>query len=167
MCDGPAGSLLVADTHNKWFKLDLDSGQLNEPKLIYRKMSATMVICRFHYVQCHDILLYTMKNKEEDKDYEITAVKLESQSLVWKLSGEAGGHIIKPGYITSDPEGNTYVSDRGTNRILKIDSLTGKVLRILLVDEREKLGSVRWSNTMPNLTVWTNERISTYFVPKH
>ena len=41
------------------------------------------------------------------------AVKLESRILVWKLSGEVDGHIIKTWCITSDPDGNAYVSDRG------------------------------------------------------
>ena len=116
--------------------------------------------------------MYTMKDKEEDQGYEIKTVRLGSESIVWRLFGSVDGLIIKPESMTSDLEGNAYVDDLRNNRILKINSLTGDVLSILLFDgkENEKTDlykiSIRWSNTEPNLTVRTEKHISTYFVPK-
>ena len=70
--------------------------------------------------------------------------------------------------ITCDQEGNAYVTDRNINRILKIDSLTGEILSILLVEEEEKeeIHSIRWSDNEPNLTVYQGNQIHTYFLPK-
>ena len=111
--------------------------------------------------------MYTFKAKLEDHDYEIIAVKLGSETIVWRLLGSVEGHIIKPVAITCDPEGNAYVSDGGSNKILKINSLTAEVLSILLFEQEEtKIHSIRWSNTKPNLTLWQGKVISTYFVPK-
>ena len=85
---------------------------------------------------------------------------------MWKQYGPVEGHAIKPESITCDPEGNAYISDRNT--ILKINSLTGKVLRILLLEENKNvILFVRCSNTEPNLALQSGDWISTYFVPKY
>ena len=116
--------------------------------------------------------MYTVKDKKEDQGYEIKAVRLGSATIVWRLFGSVDGLIIKPESMTFDSEGNAYIDDLQNNRILKIDSLTGDVLSILLFDgkdnEKKNLNiiSMRWSNTQPNLTVRTPKHISTYFVPK-
>ena len=52
-----------------------------------------------------------MKHWEDDKDYEIKAVDLTNVTKIWKLFGPVNGHIIKPQCVTSDTEGNAYVSD--------------------------------------------------------
>ena len=108
-----------------------------------------------------------MKQWQSDEDYEIKAVDLTNVTKIWKLFGPVNGHINKPECITCDQEGNGYVSDRTTNRILKIDTLTGDILGILLLEDKEKrISSIHWSNTEPNLTLLTVNGISTYFVPK-
>ena len=122
---------------------------------------------RFCYVECHDILLFTLKNPVSDEDYEIIAVKLENNNMVWRLSGLVEGHIIKPGSMMRDNEGNIYIADLSCNRILKINGLSGEVLKILFLDEEkenEKIISIHWSNTKPNFTVLTSKQISTYYV---
>ena len=120
-------------------------------------------LCKLHYVECHDIFIYIVKDVKED--YEIIAVKLGTEKIVWRLSGQVDGHIIKPLSMTCDSEGNAYVSDQGNNRILKINSLTGEVLSILLFEEEEtKIYSMRWSNREPNLTLRTKNQISIYFL---
>ena len=117
--------------------------------------------------------MYTVKDKKEDQDYEIIAVKLGSATIVWRLSGLVDGRVIKPESMTSDSEGNAYVDDLQNNRILKINSLNGEVLSILLFDGKENektdinIISIRWSNTEPNLTVRARKHISTYFVPNN
>ena len=86
---------------------------------------------------------------------------------MWNLSGPVTGQVIKPKCIICDKEGNAYVSDEATNKILKINSLTGEVSGILLLGEvKEKIRSICWSNTEPNLTVLQGNRINTYFLPK-
>ena len=169
MFEGPAESLFVVDTLGKLFKLDWDDDQLHEAKLIYSTVISAVgkELLDIHYVECHNILLCTMKHWEDDEDYEIKAVDLTNVTKIWKLFGPVNGHIIKPQCVTCDPEGNAYVSDGASNRILKIDSLTGKVLSILQTeDEHTKVLTIHWSNTEPNLTLWTGKGISIYFVPK-
>ena len=169
MFEGPAGSLFVVDTLGKLFKLDWDEDQLHKAKLTYSTVISAVgkELLNIHYVECHDILLCTMKHWEDDENYEIKAVDLKNVTKLWKLSGPVAGHTIKPECITCDQEGNAYISDGATNRILKIDSLTGEVLSILLTrDEEAKVLTMHWSNTEPNLTLRTLNRISTYFVPK-
>ena len=106
-----------------------------------------------------------MKDLEEDKGYEIVAERLGSESIIWRLFGPVDGHIIKPESITCDSDGNGYISDQGNNRILKINSLTGVILGILLLEKKD-IWSMRWSNREPNLTLWEYNQISTYFVPE-
>ena len=178
MCDGPAGTLLVVDGSDpdrlKIFKLKLDKTQ-HEAQLVfiqnmhYRSEQEPL---RFCYAECHDILMCTVKDKKEDQGYEIKAARLGSETIVWRLFGSVDSLIIKPESMTFDSEGNAYIDDLQNNRILKINSLTGEILSILLLDgkdnEKKNLNiiSMRWSNTEPNLTVRTRKHTSTYFVPK-
>ena len=77
------------------------------------------------------------------------------------------GRVIKPEFISCDSEGNTYVSDQITNRILKIDTFTGEVLSILLLEGEEKrIESMRWSNEdhLSKLTLLQDNQISTYVI---
>ena len=110
--------------------------------------------------------MYTVKDKEVDQDYEFTAMKLGSDIVLWRMFGPVGGHVIRPESVTCDPEGNAYVSDLQNSRILKINSLTGEVLSILLFEEEERIRLIYWSNTEPNLTLLGLRQISTYFVAK-
>ena len=99
--------------------------------------------------------------------YEIFAVKLEDEAILWRVCGSVDGCVIKLNSMTCDSEGNAYVTDRSCNRILKINSLTGEVSNILLVDdEEEEILSIHWSNSEPNLTLRTENQISSYAVPK-
>ena len=166
MCDGPARSLLVMNISWKLCKLDWDKTQ-GGVQLVFiqdipkRSGKALLRLC---YVECHDILMYVVKHSKEDLDYEIIAVMLGSDTIVWRLLGSVDGHVIKSDFITCDTGGNAYVSDRENNRILKINSLNGEILSILLFEER--IRSMRWSNTEPNLTLRTKNQISTYFLLK-
>ena len=171
MCAGPARSLLVMDKDSKLSKLDWGQDQSSTTQAMKTIPSVTLnkQFLRFSYVECHDILMYTMKDEEEDQDYEIVAVKLGNGTIVWRMTGPLHCGIIKPDSITCDSDGNAYVSGRATNRILKINSLTGEILSILLFEEEEEektIESICWSNTEPNLTLQTGKQISTYFVPK-
>ena len=108
-------------------------------------------------------------------DEEIKAVKLESEATTlkvsapkWKLSGVVDGLAMKPDALTSDTRGNVYVGDGVNIRILKINSLTGDIVSILLLEEDSKtpIDSLFWSDTEPNLTVVRGNRFSTYNIPK-
>ena len=190
MCDGPGGSLLVMNTDSELHRLRWDKAQRKAQiafvQNIPRPGKRPLRLC---YVECHDILMCTMKDWEEDQGYEIIAVKLGSETFVWsggclvqltvsslrsntimwRLYGPVDGHVIKPESITCDSDGNGYISDQGNNRILKVNSLTGEILGILLLEEKE-IWSMRWSNREPNLTLWEynqiSDQISTYFVPE-
>ena len=170
MCHGPAGSLLVVETDGRLSKLTLNKTQDRAQSVFVQniaKRPGKRILLRLCYAECHDIFMYTMKDKREGDDYEIIAVRLGSDTIVWRLSGPVDGHIIKPDSMTCDLNGNVYINDQGNNRILKINSLTGEILSILLLEEDAKwIRSIRWSNTEPNLTLSTKNKISTYFVPK-
>ena len=168
MCDGPDGSLLVMNRSWKLCKLDWDKtqdgAQLVLVQLIPKRTGkALLKLC---YVEYHDILMCNMVDDKETKDYEIITMKLGSETIIWRLFGPVEGHVFKPIAITCDPEGNAYVHDPGNIRILKINSLTGEILSILLLEVKERILSMRWSYREPNLTVLQENQISTYFVPK-
>ena len=166
ICDGPGGSLLVKQ-QGRLHKLEWNKTQ-KEAQLVYAQnilIGNGKQLCKLHYVEYYDIFIYIVKDVKED--YEIIAVKLGSENIVWRLSGPVDGHIIKPLSMTCDTHGNAYVSDQATNRILKISSLTGEVLSILLFEEETtKIYSMRWSKREPNLTLRTKNQISTYFLPE-
>ena len=171
MCEGPAGSLLVLDKSIGLCKLKLDwpEDPLKEGQVVcighIVSQGINKQLLRFCYAINHDILLCTVKDCTEDRDYEILAMKLGSEKTSWRLSGKVDGHVIKPECMTCDPDGNTYVSDRASNRIMKIDGLTGEILSTSLLDEEEiMIISMHWSNTEPNLTLRARYFISTYYV---
>ena len=132
MFPGPAGSLFVMDADCSLFKLvwSEDQSPEQEPKSISASAipsATTTEPLRLCYIEHHDILMYTVEVDMFDYDPSIIAVKLESGAIIWKICGEVEGQVIKPFAISCDPEDNAYVSDRNSNRILKIDGLTGDV----------------------------------------
>ena len=170
MFDGPAKSLFVVDSDCTLFKLvwDKDQSPEEEPKSVSAAailLGTTKELLSLCYIEHHDLLLCTVKGGKIIYEYSVVALTLESGTIIWKMCGEVEGQVIKPFAITCDPEGNAYVSDRNSNRILKIDSLTGEVMSILLVEEEEEqIRSMCWSNTKPNLTLRTKSQISTYSI---
>ena len=165
ICNGPAGSLLVMGRQGGLHTLNWHKDQLHEAEVVYAgKIPLTKQhrrFIRFFYVESLDILITTGW-------HEIIAVKFETGPVLWRLSGPVNGIIMNPKSITCDQEGNAYVSDLATNRILQINILTGEVLSVLLMDEEENenIISIRWSYTEPNLTVRTASNFSTYVLPK-
>ena len=165
--DGPDGSLIVVDMRGALSRLVWEKGPLEEVRLEYiREVPSKRFqkeFVRLCYVECHGVLICTVKDREED--YELLAVRLGSRSIAWRLFGPVEGRLFQPGSETCDSDGNAYVSDRMTNRILKIDGLTGEILSILLVEDGDKMiQSMRWSNTVPNLILSRGKQISTYFI---
>ena len=90
---------------------------------------------------------------------ETEAATLKLSAPMWKLSGLADGLVILPDAITSDKKGNVYVGDGLNNRVLKINSLTGTVHSNLHLEERnrERINSLSWSDTEPNLIMRQNQ----------
>ena len=124
---------------------------------------------RMCYSELWDMLVGVYEHKE------ILAVKLEGEAAslklsapIWKLSGVMDGYLIKPDTITSDTKGNIYVTDGENNRILKINSFTGDIVSILLLEEENKtpIDCLFWSNTEPNLTVVRGYKICSYCIPR-
>ena len=169
MIDGPSKSLIVVDTDDKLFMLDWNKGPQHKPNIRYKtavpSVRLNKMSVRFCYLECHDIFITIVKDNEEDQDYELIAVNLENGNVMWRLFGPVDGCAIKPGSLTCDSEGNVLVSDQTSNRILKINSLTGDILSILPLEQEEIIESISWSNTEPNLTVLQGQEIRTYFVP--
>ena len=173
MFDGPAGSLLTVDPYCQLSKLTWNDDPLAEAEVTCKRDVSLRMLkkqyLRFCCVESHGILLYTAKDRESDKNYEIIAVNLENHSIVWRLFGPVEGHVLKPESMTCDNEGNVFVTDLSCNRILKINCLTREIMSILLVDEEdgnEKILSIRWCSMEPNLTIRTAKGIRSYFVPK-
>ena len=165
MCDGPAGCLLVSDSGGALLKLDWNEEKLETQMQYIREVPPGIkLLLRLCDVECTDILICTVKVDKENRDYEILAQKLEDGTVIWSLYGPVNGRTVKPDSITCDTDGNAYVSDQATSRILKINSLTGEVLSILQFEEETKIHSMRWSKREPNLTLLQGNEISTYFV---
>ena len=166
MCCGPAGSLLAVDKKlNGLLKLDWPNVQSHEPQVICRVNvpANNKGFLGFCYVECQNILICTSRDPVSDADYEISAVKLEDGTILWRLFGPVDGIIIKPLCIACDQEGNAYVTDKATNRILKIDSLTGQVLGVLLFEDeakKAKVMSICWSNTGNKCRMLTTIKIT-------
>ena len=92
-------------------------------------------------------------------------MKLESKVFIWRLSGKVDSLAMKPNAMTSDQKGNVFVGDETNNRILKINSMTGEVMSILLLEEKNAICSLLWSDTEPNLIVIRGDGISFYNIP--
>ena len=116
----------------------------------------------FCYVEAFDILVGGKKNGE------IGGVKFGSESSKWNLTGVVGDLVIKPDAVTTDAEGNIYVSDGTNNRILKLNALNGDIISTILLEEdnKENIRFLLWLETEPNLTTISGDRISTYNILK-
>ena len=150
MCLGPTGSILVLDdffSNRSVFTLRWkeDQRKLDMDKCVYSN-SRLVHICS--YVERFDVLVLMQENEE-------IAVKLGSETPIWKLPGMVGGHVTNPVAVTTDAEGNVYIGDGANDRILKIDGLTGDITSVLLLEEvnKEEIDSLFWSDTEPNLTL--------------
>ena len=162
ICHGP---ILTYQPHLEIFKWDKEHHELRTDKSMDLE-SRWNQIC---YSELCDMFVDVYQFKE------IKAVKLETEAAtlklsapMWKLSGLADGLVILPDAITSDKKGNVYVGDGLNNRILKINSLTGTVHSNLHLEERnrERINSLFWSDTEPNLIVRRGDRISFHCIPR-
>ena len=74
MFDGPGESLLVADIHGGLSRIDGINDKSQQAQVTYvRNIPLGMLkkrYLRFCYVECHDVLLCTVRDMEYDKDYE-------------------------------------------------------------------------------------------------
>ena len=157
--DGPSPRELLGPFHINLSKLkwEKEKQELYVDKSWYKER----VFFKMCYVEVFDLIIFIYENNE------IEALKFGSESPIWKLPGVVDGHMIKPDALTSDAKGNVYVSDGTNNRILKINGLTGNVLNILLLEEKEKrIDYLLWSDTEPNLTLIHGDRINTYSIPQ-
>ena len=164
MCHGPTGSILVqchkfpifesSRTGLSEFKWEEEHGELHSDKSVYLECRP----CQMCYAERFDILAVVCEKRK------VEAVRLVNNSPVWKLPGVVDGHTIKPHAINSDKKGNIYIGDATNNRILKIHSLTGDIVSILLLEEESKdpMRSLFWSDTEPNLTVVHTDTVCTY-----
>ena len=161
MCLGPTGSILILEdffSKPTVFKLiwEKEQRKLNVDKCVSK--SRLVYIC---YAERFDVLVCMQENGK------IEAVKLENSRKIWKLSDNVGGHVIRPDALTTDAEGNIYVSDE-VNRILKINGLTGKLLSTVQLEEKNKdpIRDLFWSDSENNLIVVHGHRISSHCVPE-
>ena len=154
MCHGPSGSILVENFLSPKMTV-LTLTWIKEQELLADETSMMDKLVRqWCYAESFDVLV-TMNCNEE-----IKAVKLENNNPIWKLSG------AEPDSLTTDAEGNIYVGDGANSKILKINGLTGDVISVFLLEDEntERIHSLFWSGTEPNLTLICEDRISTYNV---
>ena len=110
MCHGPSDCVLVKDflsprmtvSQLKWVK---EERQLQVAE-VYKMNGKIQKWC---YAESFNVLVIMSFDKE------VKAVKLESDSPIWKLSGMLDGQLIDPDPLTTD------ASNGANHRILKID----------------------------------------------
>ena len=133
--NGPTGSLLTYRPQSgiSLFKWHKEHHELHASKSVHLEGMLNQ-IC---YSELFNMLVVVMY---EDKV--IKAVKLETEAAtltlsapIWKLPKMVDGLVIKPDAVTSDKKESVHVSDGANNRILKINSLTGEVTSILILEE--------------------------------
>ena len=162
MCHGPVGCILVRDGYFSNLNPTVLKFKWEKERLLHGDKEYTMdgKILELCYVESFNIFVIM------NYDNEIKAEKLGNNNPIWKLSGTVGGELLKPDALTSDAQGNVYVGDGANNRILKINSLTGDIVNILLLEKENTMPihSLFWSDTQPNLTLIRGDRISTYIL---
>ena len=159
MCHGPSGSILVEDFLSLRMKVLKLTWVKEQELLVDETYKKDELIRKWCYAERFDMLVIM-----SHEDNGIKAVKLENGNPIWKLSGVVGGQMFDPDAITSNTEGNVYVSDGANNRILKINGFTGDVVSVFLLEKENKMPirSLFWSDTKPNLTLIHGHKISTY-----
>ena len=173
MCHGPNDSILVDQILHlcifelKWEK---ELQELRNKGCVCRSRYLTQLnpptVTKSFEVFCcvEEFNMLVIINMNE----EIEAMRLRSESPIWKLSEVVSGHLIKPDAMTADAEGNVYISDGANNTILKINGLTGDIMHIVLLEEENKdpKRCLFWSDTELNLTTMHGDRITNYNISK-
>ena len=67
------------------------------------------------------------------------AAKIGNGGVIWWWFGDVVGQEVNPQCLAHDKEGNTIVSDKVSNRLLKINGLSGHIMGIFQVEEGEKM----------------------------
>ena len=174
ICHGPTGSVLAFGPKHRnvnpeisIIKWDKEHHQLRIDKSVHLK-GRLIQMC---YSELFDMLVVVMYEDKEINAVKLVteAAKLKLSDSIWQLSGVVDDLVIKPTALTSDKKGNIYVGDGVNSRVLKINSLTGEVLSVLLLEEQnlELIRSLFWSDTGPNLIVIRGETIICYCIPRH
>ena len=174
ICHGPIGSILACSrpivfgpTYSglSIMKWDKEHRELRTDKSVNLEDN----LFQMCYSELCDVLVGVFKYNE------IKAMKLKSEATtlrlfaaIWKLPTVVDDSMISPESINSDKKGNIYVGDGVNNRILKINSFTGDIVSILLLEDESKdpIRTVFWSDTEPNLTVIRGDIVISYYILK-
>ena len=162
ICDGPDGSILALDSDGLLCKLKWNAETQKLRRTHVESLPLWKKMQRICYVEGQDIFVAILSNENK----QIMAWKLDNGcSPTWTLPGTVDGLTIDPMSLTYDTEGNLYIDDGRNDRILKINSSTGKVLSILLLKKKtETIRCLCWSKTDRSLIVQRENRISSYFI---
>ena len=169
ICHGPIGSILVCS--HPIFRRDWGLSIMQwdkEHQILQTDKSVNLkcILWRMCYSELFDTLVFIYHSRK------VEAVKLESEAdtsklsaPIWKISGVVDGLAMNPTALTSDNRGNVFVGDGANNRILKVNSLTGDIVGLLLLEENnQEIRYLFWSGSI--LTVVRGDRFSTYNIPK-
>ena len=83
----------------------------------------------------------------------IQAFKIMDGSTMWEVCGKVKREIVDPGGVSCDNCGNVFVADRINERLLLLKSRTGKLLQVLLKEDKGRVWDVYWTKTEPQLRV--------------
>ena len=90
--------------------------------------------CTMNYVEQHDLVIVA-SNLPNGRVVAVTLPR--KQKSGWKLSGDIKGKCINPQGMCHDDAGRLYVADGKNDRVLVLDSLTGRVLQILFEEDEQ------------------------------
>ncbi len=153
MCPGPDGSLLVL-TKKEMLRLRWNSSDAKY-ELVKKARSPMKNVDDMYYVQGTGLLVCSSSQRKR-----VQAFDLDTGLLQWQFDQKVCGQDPNPFGLSSDSVGKIYVADGKNERLLVLDSTSGKLIQVLL--KGTKLGrtwNVSCMSAEPQFTILTRPKI--------
>ncbi len=156
-CDGSGGEPLIVTVDGKVQQLKWSQGKLKLKvktdrgpfEYLGRGDAGTQSTKRIHYVPADDLLVVSQTDH-------VSATRLSAGKEVWRFGGPTADRreLIRPWGLTSDDAGRLFVADESKGRVLVLSASSGKLLQVLLQEERlGRIQDVQWIESSRKLFV--------------